>query len=356
MPALFPNSVRIFSTKVDLTDTVLAEHVNLLQDEVTAVETTLGTGLLSSSWTGSYTNPSAHASLTARLTNIEAGLKNLETTKLGSSSNAATASAWQTARTLTLTGAVSGSATIDGTANVTLNTTSDATLRTTLTAKGDLYVASAASTPARLGVGANNSVPVADSAETVGIRWTTTLAGLTLTSPAISSISNGGTLTLPSGTDTLVGRATTDTLTNKTLTLAALNRPVVTSPTETVNVVAASANGTVQFDAATATVQYFTTNASGNWTLNVRGNSGTTLNSMLAVGQSITVVFLVPQGTTAYLHNAMTIDGTSVAPRWQGGSAPTSGNPSSVDAYSFTITKTAATPTYLVLGSITRYA
>jgi hypothetical protein len=52
---------------------------------------------------------------------------------------------------------------------------------------------------------------------------TKTLTNKTLTTPVISSISNTGTLTLPTSTDTLVGRATTDTLTNKTLTSAVLN-------------------------------------------------------------------------------------------------------------------------------------
>jgi hypothetical protein len=46
-----------------------------------------------------------------------------------------------------------------------------------------------------------------------------TLTNKTLTSPVISSISNTGTLTLPTSTDTLVGRATTDTLTNKSISL-----------------------------------------------------------------------------------------------------------------------------------------
>ena len=50
-----------------------------------------------------------------------------------------------------------------------------------------------------------------------------TLTNKTLTSPVISTISNTGTVTLPTSTDTLVGRATTDTLTNKTLTSAVLN-------------------------------------------------------------------------------------------------------------------------------------
>lgn len=74
MPALFPNSVRIYAAKTDLVDTVLAEHVNLLQDEVTAVQSTLGTGLLASSWSGTYTNPLTHATVSARLANIEAGI------------------------------------------------------------------------------------------------------------------------------------------------------------------------------------------------------------------------------------------------------------------------------------------
>jgi hypothetical protein len=47
----------------------------------------------------------------------------------------------------------------------------------------------------------------------------------TLTAPVISTISNTGTLTLPTSTDTLVGRATTDTLTNKTLTSPVINTP-----------------------------------------------------------------------------------------------------------------------------------
>jgi hypothetical protein len=52
---------------------------------------------------------------------------------------------------------------------------------------------------------------------------TQTLTSKTLTAPVISTISNTGTLTLPTSTDTLVGRATTDTLTNKTLTSPAIS-------------------------------------------------------------------------------------------------------------------------------------
>lgn len=56
-----------------------------------------------------------------------------------------------------------------------------------------------------------------------------TLTSPTLTTPSISSISNTGTLTLPTSTDTLVGRATTDTLTNKTLTSPTINTPTLSN-------------------------------------------------------------------------------------------------------------------------------
>jgi hypothetical protein len=113
---------------------------------------------------------------------------------------------------------------------------------------------------------------------------------------------------------------------------------------------ATAATGTINFDAATQGVLYYTTNASANWTLNVRGNSGTTLNSILTTGDAITVSFLVTNGSTAYRHTAMTIDGTSVTPKFSGGTAPAAGNASSIDAYSFTIIKT-ADATYTVLGA-----
>ena len=101
---------------------------------------------------------------------------------------------------------------------------------------------------------------------------------------------------------------------------------------------------------------YYTSNASANWTLNVRASSGATLTSTLAVGDAVTIAFLVTQGTTAYYPSAHTIDGTSVTPKWQGGTAPTAGNASSTDAYVYTIIKTASTPTYLVLASQTKFA
>ena len=135
------------------------------------------------------------------------------------------------------------------------------------------------------------------------------------------------------------------------LTNNLITTPVLRSPEERLTVSATAATGTINFDALSQGVLLYTTNASGNWTLNIRGNASTTLNSSLAVGDSITVAFLVTQGGTAFIHSALTIDGNAQTVRWSGGTAPASGNASSTDAYSFTIIKTAATPTYTVLGA-----
>jgi hypothetical protein len=65
----------------------------------------------------------------------------------------------------------------------------------------------------------------------VGRATTDTLVNKTMTAPIISTISNTGTLTLPTSTDTLVGRATTDTLVNKTMTSPTINSATLTTPT-----------------------------------------------------------------------------------------------------------------------------
>jgi hypothetical protein len=93
-----------------------------------------------------------------------------------------------------------------------------------------------------------------------------------------------------------------------------------------------------------------------NWTLNVRGNSSISLDSIMNANDSITIAYLATQlSSNTFYQSAMQIDGTSVTPRFQGGSAPAAGNATSIDLYSFTIIKTAAN-TYTVLGSQTQYA
>ena len=130
---------------------------------------------------------------------------------------------------------------------------------------------------------------------------------------------------------------------------------VVTDIAETATVSATAATGTINYDVTTQSVLYYTSNASANWTVNLRGSSGTSLNTLMSTGQMITVVFLVTQGATAYYNNALQIDGSSVTPKWQGGTAPTGGNASSIDAYTYTIVKTGSAA-FTVFASQTKFA
>ena len=124
---------------------------------------------------------------------------------------------------------------------------------------------------------------------------------------------------------------------------------------ENATVSATAATGTINYDTLTQTVLYYTTNASGNWTLNIRGNGSTTLNTVLGTGQSLSVVFMVTQGSTAYYNSVVQIDGVTVTPKWLNGATPSFGNASGVDVYNYSILKTAPS-TYSVFATQSRYA
>jgi len=130
--------------------------------------------------------------------------------------------------------------------------------------------------------------------------------------------------------------------------------PVIQGVFEPTGISATAATGTIVFYTLNQSVLYYTANAAANWAVNFTGNGGTTLNSLMAVGQTYSAVFMVTQGTTAYYNNGVYIDGVSVTPKWQGGSAPTSGNASGVDVYTYAIIKTAAS-TFTVLASQTQF-
>jgi hypothetical protein len=124
---------------------------------------------------------------------------------------------------------------------------------------------------------------------------------------------------------------------------------------EKVTNAATAATGTVDYDVITQAVLNYTTDASGNWTLNIRGDGSNSLDSIMDTGESITIAHLVSQGGTAYYNSAVTIDGSSVTPEWQGGSAPTEGNVSSIDVYTYTVIKTGSA-TFTVLAAQTQFA
>lgn len=115
-------------------------------------------------------------------------------------------------------------------------------------------------------------------------------------------------------------------------------------------------SGNVNVDVGVSSAWYSTLNATGNFTLRIRYDTFTTLSSKMDVDESITVVFANTNGTTPYYPSVFQIDGVTQTPKWQGGTAPTGGNASSVDVYVYTIIKTSSTPTYAVFASQTRFA
>ena len=167
------------------------------------------------------------------------------------------------------------------------------------------------------------------------------------------SWTSGGALTATSIQNTPIGSSTASS--GAFTTLSASGTTSIYETVEKAAISAASLTGTVNFSWLDGAVVFLTANASGNWTLNVRGDGSNTLNSVLSTGDSITLALLVPQGSTAYYQSAMQIDGTSVTPKWAGGTAPTAGNASSTDVYTFTIIKTASA-TFTVLASQTKFA
>ena len=132
-------------------------------------------------------------------------------------------------------------------------------------------------------------------------------------------------------------------------------RADLVSPSELTTISATAATGTVTVDIANTSVTYYTTNASANFTLNFRGNATTTAASYIDTNEAVTHVFLNTNGATPYYPTAFQIDGAAGTPNWQGGVAPTAGNASSIDSYSFTIIKTASAPTYKILASQTQF-
>ena len=133
------------------------------------------------------------------------------------------------------------------------------------------------------------------------------------------------------------------------------NSLLLVSPKEKIDISATAATGTINLDVSTASVNIRTSDSAANYILNVRGSSSVTLNSLMSIGESITVTFESPNGSTAYYATGYTIDGNAVTPKWLGGTAPSAGNVSATDLYMLQIRKT-ANATFTCLASLSKFA
>ena len=168
----------------------------------------------------------------------------------------------------------------------------------------------------------------------------TTIGASSASTGAFTTLSANSTTAL-SGTTSITGPLT-------------INNLITAGETTTVSAIAAT--GTIAYDVLTQGVLYYTSNASANWTVNIRGNNTTTLNTTMAVGETRTITFFVTQGATAFFNSAVQVDGTTsgVTTRWQGGVTPSSGTVNAVDIYTYAIVKTASA-TFSVFASKTDF-
>jgi hypothetical protein len=250
-----------------------------------------------------------------------------------------------------LDSAIAGTTTLSSDADVTLTTTTGAanTSREAIllwTAGGTVTRNITAPAQSKVYIVINAS----SSTQSIVLRGVGPTTGVTILKGEVAVCAWNGSDFVKSAN---IGAATFTTVTiSGTSSATALTLPNIA---EVDTISATAATGTINFDITTQSVLYYTSNASGNFTVNFRGSSGTSLNTQMSTGQSISATFLVTNGTTAYYNSAVTIDGTSVTPKWQGGSAPTSGNASSTDCYTYVIQKTGSA-TYVVLASQTKFA
>lgn len=142
-------------------------------------------------------------------------------------------------------------------------------------------------------------------------------------------------------------------------TVKALSAKNIAEPT---TVSATASTGTITLDPTVQSVLYYTTAASAGFTIDINPAS-TSMDSLMAVGDAMTVVFMATNSTTAYYagqspqSNAVIIDGSAsgVTVKWQGGTAPAAGNASAIDVYTFTVIKTGSAA-FTILASQTKFA
>jgi hypothetical protein len=133
-------------------------------------------------------------------------------------------------------------------------------------------------------------------------------------------------------------------------TLTVVGTSTIQQAKEKVNLDASPSTGTENFNLLDSAIIYKTANASSNFTINLRGNVSTTLDSIMSNGQSLTCTFLNTNGANTYYANVIQVDGNTITPKWIVNGTPTSGTLSGIDSYTFNVIKTASS-TFTVLGS-----
>ena len=124
---------------------------------------------------------------------------------------------------------------------------------------------------------------------------------------------------------------------------------------EGVNIVSGTSNGNTNIDLLTSSVHLFTSANTGNWTPNFRGNSTTSLDSIMSVGQCIVATIISKNGGSSGYAANMNIDGTGQTEYWSQGNTPDErGGTGGYDVYQYSIIRTSSSATgYLVFANQT---
>ena len=123
---------------------------------------------------------------------------------------------------------------------------------------------------------------------------------------------------------------------------------------EKVNIVSGTSNSNTNIDLLTSSVWLFTSSNNGNWTPNFRGNSTTSLDSIMSTGQVIVATIISQNSGSSGYSNNMNIDGNGQTEYWSNDEAPDErGGNSGYDVYQYSIIKTGGGNSYLVLANRT---
>lgn len=342
---------RITATGASVTITPAWTSITSIPAQITGITglSSTGTGLLKNTagiWSYDNTTYSTYTAPTIGTTSITSGgtfttlpgVTSVNSTTIPSSATLLTSTSTSSSLTSFGSSPTLTTPTID-TINTSLTTTGTAALWNTGLTTGNISIGGALTTGTvtigGTGTGSTGTINILTGATTSGTKAIN--IGTSGTTGSTTNITVGST-----------GGTSTTTLNGGTIFAGQI--------LESATVSATAAATTVTYDVLTnKNVLYYQNNATANWTFNVRGSSTVTLNTLMATGQSLTVVFMNTNGATAYYPTAFQIDGSAVTPKWFGGTAPTAGNASSTDVYTYNIIKTGSA-TYTVLASQNKFA